>query len=161
MDEEARGAATDAGPVKIFMSYRRADDRHFIGRLRDRLCDAFGDEVVFRDIDSIPAGTNFRKIILRTLHEVDAVVAVIGPNCARSATTPDLARHRLRLLGACRGVEAGQASASRPHRRHRDAVAGRTAGSSCTEITLTVASETCAPSPHSVLRGTTGSRHSS
>ncbi len=59
------------------------DDRHFIGRLHDRLCDAFGEEKVFRDIDSIPPGTNFRQVILRTLDEVDAVVAVIGPNWAR------------------------------------------------------------------------------
>ncbi|MEO8264162.1 MAG: TIR domain-containing protein [Ilumatobacteraceae bacterium] len=84
MDNEALGAATGVGPVKIFMSYRRADDRHFIGRLHDRLCDAFGDEMVFRDIDSIPAGTNFRNVILRTLNEVDAVVAVIGPQWSRS-----------------------------------------------------------------------------
>lgn len=80
VNEESPGGAIDVGSVKIFMSYRRADDRHFIGRLHDRLCDAFGEEMVFRDIDSIPAGTNFRNAILRTLNEVDAVVAVIGPN---------------------------------------------------------------------------------
>ena len=75
-------------PVRVFMSYRRADDRHFIGRLHDRLCVAFGEEKVFRDIDSIPPGTNFRQVILRTLDEVDAVVAVIGPNGpARPAPT--------------------------------------------------------------------------
>ena len=65
--------------VRVFMSYRRADDRHFIGRLHDRLCEAFGDDNMFRDIDSIPAGTNFRNVILKTLNEVDVVVAVIGP----------------------------------------------------------------------------------
>ena len=58
--------------------YRRLDDRHFVGRLHDRLCEAFGDTRVFRDIDSIPAGTNFRNEILRTLSEVDVVVALIG-----------------------------------------------------------------------------------
>ncbi len=62
------------------MSYRRADDHHFIGRLHDRLCTEFGDDRVFRDIDSIPPGTNFRDVILNTLNEVDVVVAVIGPN---------------------------------------------------------------------------------
>jgi hypothetical protein len=62
------------------MSYRRADDHHFIGRLHDRLCAEFGDDRVFRDIDSIPPGTNFRDVILNTLNEVDVVVAVIGPN---------------------------------------------------------------------------------
>ena len=71
------------------MSYRRADDHHFIGRLHDRLCGAFGDDMVFRDIDSIPAGTNFRSVILRTLNEVDAVVAVIGPRWARDADGVD------------------------------------------------------------------------
>jgi hypothetical protein len=86
VDEDGLGAATGAGSVKIFMSYRRADDRHFIGRLHDRLCDAFGDEMVFRDIDSIPAGTNFRNVILRTLNEVDAVVAIIGPQWSRSSS---------------------------------------------------------------------------
>jgi TIR domain len=76
--------ADQVRPVRVFMSYRRADDRHFIGRLHDRLCLAFGEEKVFRDIDSIPPGTNFRQVILRTLDEVDVVVAVIGPNWARS-----------------------------------------------------------------------------
>jgi hypothetical protein len=83
MGPESLETADDVGPVRVFMSYRRADDRHFVGRLHDRLCDAFGEERVFRDIDSIPAGTNFRQVILRTLDEVDAVVAVIGPNWAR------------------------------------------------------------------------------
>jgi hypothetical protein len=83
MGSESLETADDAGPIRVFMSYRRADDRHFVGRLHDRLCDAFGEERVFRDIDSIPAGTNFRQVILRTLDEVDAVVAVIGPNWAR------------------------------------------------------------------------------
>ncbi|MGD9703906.1 MAG: toll/interleukin-1 receptor domain-containing protein [Acidimicrobiia bacterium] len=84
-------AAPDDGaePVRVFMSYRRADDPHFIGRLHDRLCTAFGDEMVFRDIDSIPAGSNFRTVILRTLNEVDAVVAVIGPKWIRHAREHD------------------------------------------------------------------------
>jgi TIR domain len=85
MGEETVAASNEVVPVRLFMSYRRADDRHFIGRLHDRLCEAFGDEMVFRDIDSIPAGTNFRNVILRTLNEVDAVVAVIGSNWARQS----------------------------------------------------------------------------
>jgi hypothetical protein len=82
-------AGDRAGSVRVFMSYRRADDRHFIGRLHDQLCGAFGDDMVFRDIDSIPAGTNFRSVILRTLNEVDAIVAVIGPNWARKGEDKD------------------------------------------------------------------------
>lgn len=75
--------AGGVAPTRVFMSYRRADDHNFIGRLHDRLCNAFGDDMVFRDIDSIPGGANFRSVILRTLNEVDAVVAVIGPRWVR------------------------------------------------------------------------------
>lgn len=72
------------------MSYRRADDRHFIGRIHDRLCDAFGEDTVFRDIDSIAPGANFRSVILRTLDEVDVVVAIIGAHWVRErADEPD------------------------------------------------------------------------
>ena len=78
MDEAARRAATDVGPVKIFMSCRRAVDRHFIGRLHDRLYDAYGDEMLSRDIDLNPASTSSATSSLRTLSEVDAVVAIIG-----------------------------------------------------------------------------------
>lgn len=78
-DGDSGDGAGDLTSARVFMSYRRADDPHFVGRLHDRLCDAFGDDHVFRDIDSIPVGTNFRDAILRTLDEVDVVVAVIGP----------------------------------------------------------------------------------
>jgi hypothetical protein len=83
MRDNSRVADELVAPIRVFMSYRRADDHHFIGRLHDQLCGAFGDDMVFRDIDSIPAGTNFRAVILRTLNEVDAVIAVIGPHWAR------------------------------------------------------------------------------
>jgi TIR domain len=87
-DDAVPSAGTGSGtaPTRVFMSYRRADDHNFIGRLHDRLCGAFGDDMVFRDIDSIPGGANFRSVILRTLNEVDAVVAVIGPRWVRDTT---------------------------------------------------------------------------
>jgi alpha-glucoside transport system substrate-binding protein len=74
-------SAADAGaPIRVFVSYRRTDDPNFIGRLYDRLVDNFGDENVFRDIDSISAGSDFSAVIRETLANVDAVVALIGPN---------------------------------------------------------------------------------
>ncbi len=81
------GSGDNSGSIRVFMSYRRADDRHFVGRLHDRLCDAFGEEMVFRDIDSIPAGTNFRSVILHALTDVDIVVAMIGPHWIRAVGT--------------------------------------------------------------------------
>jgi hypothetical protein len=62
----------------IFISYRRADASCHAGRLYDHLVDAFGEEHVFFDIDSIPPGQNFVEVITRTLSACDAVLVVIG-----------------------------------------------------------------------------------
>src|SRR5262245_34698523 len=73
------GAAGDDSAVRVFMSYRRTDDANFTGRFHDKLIGVFGDANVFRDIDSIPAGTRFEDVITDRLAGVDAVVALIGP----------------------------------------------------------------------------------
>ncbi len=64
----------------LFLSYRRNDSLPVAGRLRDRLVEAFGEEEVFFDIDSIPLGENFVDAVRQTLTEVDTVIALIGPN---------------------------------------------------------------------------------
>ena len=83
------------------MSYRREDSAVSSSRLHDRLIDAFGDDHVFRDIDDIPAGTDFTSVIVRTLERTDVVVAVIG-----SRWMPDPGREtdyvRLELAEALR-----------------------------------------------------------
>jgi len=63
----------------IVISYRRADAAGTAGRMFDRLRAHFGDGSVFMDIDSIPAGTNFRQHIRGILTSSDIVLAVIGP----------------------------------------------------------------------------------
>lgn len=68
--------------VRVFMSYRRTDDANFTGRFHDKLIGIFGDANVFRDIDSIPAGTRFEDVINARLADVDAVVALIGSTWA-------------------------------------------------------------------------------
>ena len=68
--------------VRVFMSYRRTDDANFTGRFHDKLIGVFGDANVFRDIDSIPAGTRFEDVINARLADVDAVVALIGSTWA-------------------------------------------------------------------------------
>jgi TIR domain len=64
---------------KVFLSYRRNDSPHASGRLRDRLAEAFGEENVFYDVDSIPAGRDFREVIRTAIQAADAVVVMIGP----------------------------------------------------------------------------------
>jgi hypothetical protein len=64
---------------RITISYRRDDSLDIAGRIFDRLAAHFGREAVFRDIDNIPPGANFRRHIDRVLDESDIILAVVGP----------------------------------------------------------------------------------
>ena len=48
--------------MRVFLSYRRNDDRHLAGRLRDVLATEFGAGNVFLDVDSIGGGKDFRVV---------------------------------------------------------------------------------------------------
>lgn len=65
--------------TRVFISYRRSDSEHIAGRIYDFLEKAFGREKVFKDVDSIPLGSDFREVIARHVAQCDVVVAVIGP----------------------------------------------------------------------------------
>jgi hypothetical protein len=47
---------------KVTISYRRADTEAVTGRIFDRLAGRYGRESVFRDIDNIPPGIDFRAM---------------------------------------------------------------------------------------------------
>jgi hypothetical protein len=83
------GDAGAAGtPLRVFLSYRRSDDVNFIGRFHDRLMTEFGEENVFRDLDSLHPGSNFSKLIKAELRRIDAVVAMIGPTWSARVRQP-------------------------------------------------------------------------
>jgi hypothetical protein len=63
---------------KITVSYRRDDSEAITGRIFDRLVANYGKESVFRDIDNIPPGVDFRKHIDGALKETDVLMVVIG-----------------------------------------------------------------------------------
>jgi TIR domain len=63
---------------KIAVSYRRDDTGPVTGRLSDRLIARYGAASVFVDIDSIPAGVDFRDHIQKVLQETDVLLAVVG-----------------------------------------------------------------------------------
>jgi hypothetical protein len=65
--------------ARIAISYRRDDSLDITGRIFDRLSEHFGREAVFRDIDNIPPGVDFRRHIDRVLDESDIVLAIVGP----------------------------------------------------------------------------------
>src|SRR4051812_15586289 len=64
---------------RITISYRREDSGVITGRIFDRLANHYGRDSVFRDIDSIPPGADFREFINLILDESDIVLAVVGP----------------------------------------------------------------------------------
>ena len=64
---------------RITISYRRDDSDVITGRIFDRLSAHYGRETVFRDIDSIPLGVDFRKHVNSVIDVTDIMVAVVGP----------------------------------------------------------------------------------
>jgi alkylated DNA nucleotide flippase Atl1 len=72
---------TDPIPLtsgRIFLSYRREDTRHVVGRIGDRLTDHFGDERVFVDVDTIEPGQDFAEAIQSAVGACKVLLALIG-----------------------------------------------------------------------------------
>lgn len=63
---------------RIFISYRREDTRHLVGRLSDRLMDHFGDDRVFVDVDTIEPGLDFSDAIATALDSCQVLLALVG-----------------------------------------------------------------------------------
>lgn len=68
--------------MKIFISYRRADSKYVVDRIRDRLIDAYGEEATFRDVESIPLGQDFSDVLNEATGTCDIMLVVIGPQWA-------------------------------------------------------------------------------
>jgi ribosomal protein L7/L12 len=68
----------ESSVVKIFISYRRADSRKDSGRLYDRLVQAFGKSQIFKDVDNIPPGVDFRKVLSNAVSECDVLLVILG-----------------------------------------------------------------------------------
>ena len=66
--------------AKVFISYRRGDSAGYAGRVRDRLERDLGRDLLFMDVDAIPLGTNFSKVLHEEVAKCGVLLAVIGPN---------------------------------------------------------------------------------
>jgi hypothetical protein len=67
---------------KIFLSYRRDDSADVMGRIYDYLTPPLGpfeSENVFKDVDSIPFGVNFKHYLEQQVTQCKVLLAVIGP----------------------------------------------------------------------------------
>jgi formylglycine-generating enzyme required for sulfatase activity len=65
---------------KILISYRREDSADVTGRIYDRLIQRFGQGAVFKDVDSIPLGVDFRIYLDEQVAKCEVFLAVIGRN---------------------------------------------------------------------------------
>src|SRR5579862_6168652 len=66
--------------AKVFISYRRDDSAGQAGRVHDRLAQEFGRDLLFMDVDAIPLGADFIKVLREEVARCDVLLAIIGPN---------------------------------------------------------------------------------
>jgi hypothetical protein len=71
---------------KIFISYRRQDSNHQAGRLYDHLSAHFGPDQLFKDVDSIELGQDFRKVLAEKVGECDVLLALVGDGWLSAAS---------------------------------------------------------------------------
>jgi hypothetical protein len=69
----------------IFISYRRDDSQLSCDRIYGYLGPIFGMKQVFRDLNTIPGGVDFRTIIDEGLSHCKVVLAIIGPQWTKIA----------------------------------------------------------------------------
>jgi hypothetical protein len=64
---------------RVFISYRREDSKWQARMIYEAFERVLGRECVFMDIDSIPPGADFRKILKDWVDSCDILLALIGP----------------------------------------------------------------------------------
>jgi hypothetical protein len=72
-------------PQGIFISYRREHNAAHAGRLYDRLSDAFGEQAVFMDVDSIGLGLDFARVLDEAVASCSVMLVLVGPGWAQLA----------------------------------------------------------------------------
>jgi hypothetical protein len=64
--------------TSIFISYRRVDSSDVTGRIYDRLVSTFDRNSVFKDVDSIPFGVDFREHLDGAVSQCQVCLVVVG-----------------------------------------------------------------------------------
>jgi hypothetical protein len=75
---EVLPATVSKNAPRIFISYRHDDSEGHTGRLNDELVRRFGEDNIFMDIDRIPLGADFTRVIAEAVESCDVLIAVIG-----------------------------------------------------------------------------------
>jgi uncharacterized RDD family membrane protein YckC len=66
--------------ARIFINYRRGDSQVYANSLYDWLAEHYGDEQVFKDVDTIEPGLPWEDAIERAVASADVMLVVIGPH---------------------------------------------------------------------------------
>jgi len=83
-------ASNGNGSAKsVFISYRRQDSPHIAGRIYDELSKHLGKSAVFKDVDNIPLGVDFRDHIREQIRRCAVLIAVIGRNWNETSASGD------------------------------------------------------------------------
>jgi carbon monoxide dehydrogenase subunit G len=94
-ERETRRQAPERSWPRIFLCYRRDDTEGFARGIYERLASKYGNEQVFRDIDSTPAGVKFSAWIESRVGECSVMIVLIGPSW--SSAKDDTGQRRLDL----------------------------------------------------------------
>lgn len=70
--------SVSVGGGHAFISYRRSDSADIVGRIYDHLAEDFGEEPIFKDVDDIPLGVDFKEFLDQKVSECTVLLAVIG-----------------------------------------------------------------------------------
>jgi hypothetical protein len=97
-------------PAKVFISYRRDDSKYQARMIHEAFCHVLSREDVFMDVDSIPPGANFRKILGDWVGKCDVLLALVGPGWI-DATDGKTGRRRLDNPSDFVRIEIGEALA--------------------------------------------------
>jgi TIR domain len=95
---------------KVFISYRRDDSKYQARMIHAAFCQVLPREHVFMDIDSIPPGSHFRKILKDWVNECEVLLALIGPGWI-NAIDPKTSSRRLDNPSDFVRIEIGEALA--------------------------------------------------
>jgi hypothetical protein len=73
----------------IFISYRREDSQDVTGRIYDRLIQKLNPESIFKDVDTVPMGVDFRKHLEQEVAGCRVLLVIVGRRWAENQRLQD------------------------------------------------------------------------
>lgn len=80
--KKSQPLAAENKNLKIFISYRHEDSNYVSGRIYDNLINKLQNASIYKDVDSIPLGIDFREHIRNSVGQCTILLAVIGDHWA-------------------------------------------------------------------------------